>query len=187
VELIGPYLVACTLLVGAGAAKAVRPHDTARALRLLGPIGLPAMVVAVRSGAVVEMAVGGVGLALPQRGPALAVAVSYAGFAVFVLVARVRGGAVASCGCFGTPDTPATTLHVVVDLILAGAAAAVAVAGQGGTLASVLAGQPAHGVPLLLVSALATWLTYLALSGLADLQAARRLTGVSFDRAGTTR
>ncbi len=35
-----------------------------------------------------------------------------------VAYARSRGGALASCGCFGTPDTPATLLHVVVDLVV---------------------------------------------------------------------
>jgi hypothetical protein len=184
VELIGPYLVACTLLVGAGAAKAVRPHDTARAVRAVVPIGLPVLVAAVRAGALVEMAVGGVGLVLPQATPALTVAGSYAVFAVFVLVVRVRGGALASCGCFGTPDTPATALHVVVDATLAGSAVGVALSAQGGTLASVLAGQPAHGIPLVAVSALATWLTYVTLSLLAGLQGARRLVGVTFGRSG---
>src|SRR5437868_3829483 len=42
------------------------------------------------------------------------VGLSYLGFAGFVVVAMARGGPVSSCGCFGTPDTPATLGHVVV-------------------------------------------------------------------------
>jgi hypothetical protein len=182
VELIGPYLAACALLVVAGGAKAWRPHDTARALGAVVAVGLPALVVTVRIGALVEAVIGGVGLILPRQLPALAVAASYTTFAVFVLVARVRGGALASCGCFGTPDTPATSLHVVVDVILAVSAVTVALADQGGTLAAVLAGQPDRGIPLVVVSALGAWLTYLTLSVLARLQGARRLVGVTFGR-----
>ena len=46
--------------------------------------------------------------------PALLVAASYAAFTAFVLLARSRGGVLASCGCFGRADTPPTTTHVVV-------------------------------------------------------------------------
>ena len=49
-----------------------------------------------------------------------------------------------------------------------------------GTIVSLLARQPAHGLPLLAVSALCTWLTYLVISVLAELQAARRLTAIDF-------
>ena len=85
----------------------------------------------------------------------------------------------ASCGCFGTPDTPATMLHVLVDLGLAAAAGCVAAAQPSGSMVSILAAQPLDGVPLVAVSALAAWLTYLVISALAGLQAARRLTAVS--------
>ncbi len=50
-ELIGPYLAACVLLVAAGVAKALRPADTARAVA--GTLALPPTPVrrAVRTGA----------------------------------------------------------------------------------------------------------------------------------------
>ena len=112
------------------------------------------------------------------EGSAGLVALSFTGFALFVAYARWAGGAIASCGCFGTPDTPATLAHVTVNAALAGAAAAVAGTAPSGTLFSVLSHQPLHGVPLLVVSALCAWLAYLVVSVLATLQAARTLTGV---------
>ncbi len=179
-ELIGPYLIACTLLVLAGVSKAIRPTDTARAVAAVAPVGLRTLTRMVRVGAVVEAAVGVWALVIPGPVPASAVAVSYAVFAAYVAVVRRTGGAMASCGCFGTPDTPATGVHVVVNVGLAVSAVVVAVSGLSGTIVSVLAGQPLHGMPLVALSALGTWLSYLALSVLADLQAARRLTAVDF-------
>jgi Methylamine utilisation protein MauE len=161
-------------------AKAVRPADTARALGALVPVPFPWLRGVVRVGSMAEAALGVVAIALPRPGPAWLVALSYVGFAVIVAAARSKGAAISSCGCFGTPDTPATMLHVVVNLALAGAAATVALAGASGTIASVLSQQPLHGLPVVAVSALGAWLTYLALSGLARVQAARRLTAISF-------
>jgi hypothetical protein len=184
VELIGLYLVACGLLIAAGTAKAVHPDDTARALAAAVPLGRHAMRAVVRAGSAAEAALGITALVLPRPWWAGLVALSYAAFAGFVAYARSTGGAIASCGCFGTPDTPATLLHLVVDGILALSAAAVAGAAPPGTLLTVLSHQPAGGIPLVAVSALTGWLVYLALSVLAGLQAARALTGVTFDRPG---
>jgi len=112
------------------------------------------------------------------------VAASYLAFAGFVTVVLTRGGPLASCGCFGTPDTPATRLHVVVDLALAVSAATVAgtVPAQG--LGTLLAAQPWHGVPLVLASLLGAWLAYLTLGRLAEVGAARRLLGITRGQAG---
>jgi uncharacterized protein YjeT (DUF2065 family) len=179
VELIGLYLVACLLLVAAGTAKAIRPADTARAFSTVVSLPPGVLRIAIRIGAVVEAALGAVALLYPRTLTAGLVALSYAVFALVVAYARSRGGAVASCGCFGTPDTPATMLHVIVNLGLSGAAGYVAAAQPSGSLVSILSAQPLFGVPLVSVSALAAWLTYLAMSVLAGLQAARRLTAVS--------
>jgi len=185
VELIGLYLVACGLLVAAGLAKAVRPDDTARALATALRLRRRTARTLVRVGSVLEVALGAIALVLPRPWWATLVALSYVAFAGFVAYARSTGGAIASCGCFGTPDTPATLVHIVVNAVLALSAVAVAVAAPSGTLVTVLARQPGHGVPLVAVSALAGWLIYLAVSVLAALQAARALTDVSFDRPGT--
>ncbi|MGH9079945.1 MAG: MauE/DoxX family redox-associated membrane protein, partial [Acidimicrobiales bacterium] len=118
-ELTGLYLVACFLLIVAGAGKAARPDDTARALVALPRTRLPLNWVRslVRMGSVAELSLGLAGLLVPGPTVVWLVAASYALFATVVAYTRWRGGALASCGCFGTPDTPATALHVVVDLV----------------------------------------------------------------------
>ncbi len=191
-ELIGLYLIAAALLVIAGIAKALRPDDTARALPRLLPGGrapTPRLLRrAVRIGALAEPVLGLVALVAPRPLTAALVALSYTSFAVVVAYARTRGGALATCGCFGRPDTPATRLHVAVDIALAGAAAAVAAgAPSGGSIASLLAHQPWAGLPLLFVSAVGLWLTFLALSALAALEGARRLVQPATARAATPR
>lgn len=183
-ELIGPYLIACGLLVAAGVAKAFRPADTARALVAVFPVGLKTMTVVVGVGSVAEAALGAIGLVLPRSVPATLVAVSYAAFAVFVTYALYRGRSIASCGCFGRPDTPATAVHVAVNLLLCLSAVTIAWDAPSGWMPSVLVRQPMHGWPLLLVSAIGAWLVYLVVSGSASLVAARRMTAVTFERRG---
>ena len=191
-ELIGLYLIAAALLVAAGIAKAVRPDDTARAVSALLPRGCAPsqrrLRGAVRAGALAEAMLGLVALVVPRPVTAALVALSYALFAIVVAFARVRGGPLATCGCFGRPDTPATRLHVAVNFALAGAAVVVA-AGvpNGGSIATLLAHQPWAGLPLLFVSAAGLWLTFLALSALAALEGARRLVQPAATRRVTSR
>jgi hypothetical protein len=177
VELIGLYLVASGLLVVAGVAKAIRPDDTARALADLAHLRrLRPVRWLVRLGALAEAAVGLTALILPRPVTAALVAFSYAAFGVVVVVARWRGGPLATCGCFGRPDTPPTTVHILLNLTFASAAVAVAVAAPAkGTLAGELGRQPWAGFPLLFVSAAGLWLCLLALSALAALEGTRRL------------
>jgi Methylamine utilisation protein MauE len=186
VELIGLYFVACGLLVAAGVAKAIRPDDTARALGGLVPLSARTLRVAVRCGSAAEALLGAIALALPRSATAWSVAASYLGFAAVIAVLRRRGGAIASCGCFGTPDTPATMVHVVIDLVLALSAVAIAVDGPTGSLGSLLRAQPLDGVPLVAATVLCAWLTYLAISTLSEVEAARRLLGISRHAARRT-
>src|SRR5262249_30242976 len=116
--LAGPFAIAAVILAAGGAAKAVRPRDTARALAAVGirfPRALPARVV-VRVGGALEAAVGLA--ALLVGGPVLCtlVALSYLMFAVFVGVALRMGAPISSCGCFGKVDTPPSGVHVVLDV-----------------------------------------------------------------------
>jgi hypothetical protein len=107
----------------------------------------------VRVGAVAEAGIGGVALAHPGRGIAIAVALSYAGFTVFVARALRTDSPLASCGCFGKIDTPPTPGHVAVTAALAAATAVVAL------------GSPAQlALPLLVVSGVLAYVTYLALA-----------------------
>ena len=176
---MGPYLAACVLLVVAGVAKVARPMDTARAVVAVVPMPLRAGRALVRAAAAAEAVLGAVALVHPSRPLAGLVALSYLGFAGFVTLARARGGPLASCGCFGTPDTPATRTHVVVTLAFAVSALVVAAAGLSGWLPTVLARQPWHGAPLVLLGLLCAWLAYLAMGRLAELGAARRLLGIT--------
>ena len=173
-ELIGLYLIGSALLVVAGAAKAIRPGDTALALAQVFP-GHLRLQPLVRIGAACEAGVGVLALLLPRPLPAALVCASYLGFAAYVSYVRRRRGLLATCGCFGRTDTPATWLHVVINLVLAAAAAGVAGGTTGAsTLHSVLTAQPWGGVPLLVASGVGLWLTYQALTLLPSLGTARR-------------
>lgn len=183
-ELIGLYLVACTILVIAGTMKFLRPDDTARALVPVTPVLLRQFVgfehvrILIRTGALIEATVGVVALLVPGPVPAALIAGSYCAFAAVVMLVRSKGGAIASCGCFGKPDTPATRLHVVVNLALAFSGVAVAFnAPIDRSIIGAFAGQPLGGIPLVLVSALCVWLTYLVLSSLPKLHADRHPAG----------
>jgi hypothetical protein len=180
VELIGPTLVACVMLVVAGVMKAVRPDDTARALVTMVPararsfIGVRQLRVMIRSAAVLEAGVGLVAMLAPRTASVAAVAGSYLVFSAVVVSLRRRGGALASCGCFGTPDTPATLWHAGIDLLLALASGTVASAApSSGSIVTVLARQPLHGVPLVAAAGVGAWLLYLSLSVLPALGAVR--------------
>lgn len=182
-ELIGVFFIACGLLVLAGVSKAVRPDDTARALVLLVPGGTSRTLSfnmarqTVRIGALTEAALGAFALLFPRPVTAALIAVSYVLFVCMVVFARRNGGPLSTCGCFGRPDTPATGLHVVLNVVFVATAVAVAVQSPHFTaLASLLTNQPWDGVPLLLASGVGVWLAYLAMSPLATLEAARRLT-----------
>lgn len=198
---IGIYLVAAVLLVGAGAAKAARPGDTARALiEVVRHEGRPPRLSlrvassAVRLLAGAEAVLGVAAIVFPITPLAALVAASYVAFAAFVLYARARGGPLATCGCFGSPDTPPTLTHAVVNLCLAAGAVGVAIgagvatgagAGAGAgvrTLAGVLSAQPYGGIPLLVASAVAAGLAFAVLSPLARLDALRH-----FDPTGVRR
>lgn len=173
-ELIGLYLIGSVLLVLAGVAKAIRPGDTARALTevLPGRLHLQGLV---RAGAAAEALIGAVAFFIPRPFPAALVCASYLGFAVYVAYVRQRRGPLATCGCFGQPDTPATWLHVAINVVLATAAGVVAAQSNDvSTLRSVLTTQPWGGLPLLLIGAVGVWLTYQALALLPTLTAARR-------------
>lgn len=181
-ELIGLYLIASGLLVLAGIAKALRPEDTARALVELAPRRAASHVsqrvarAVLRGGATAEALLGIWALASPRPLAATLVAFSYILFTVVVVHARVHGGALSTCGCFGRPDTPATWLHAVLNALFAIAAVTVALhASTDANLRTLLSHQPWAGLPLLFVSGVGGYLTYLALSPLATLEGARRM------------
>jgi hypothetical protein len=156
----GPAAACALLLAFGGATKVRRPGDTVRALRALR---LPASSLAVRLGALAEVAIGLAVVLAGGRLPALLMALSYSAFTGFVVIAMVRGGAVSSCGCFGTPDTPPTVTHVLVTM----AAAVIGAASVADPVRPVLEGlrhQPLAGVPFVVLTGCAVWFAYMALA-----------------------
>jgi hypothetical protein len=151
-----PYAAAALVLGVAGLTKMVRPHDTARALRVAG---LPASPAVVRVGAAVEVAVAVAAWAAPGPVPAAAVAASYLAFAGFVALALVRGWPLATCGCFGRPDTPPRSVHVVIDAVAGAAALGWLVVGRG-PAGPVVGGRAA----LIATTAVLALLAYLVLT-----------------------
>lgn len=159
----GPFAIAASLLVIGGALKAHRPADTAHALRLAGARWVGPVVVRVFG--VAEAGIGLWALVAGDRAAALAVGASYLAFCGFLAVALARELPIASCGCFGKADTPPSAAHLVVNsAAVAGAIAVVAEPGVG--IGSVVADQPALGVPylLLVVTGVALALTALTLA-----------------------
>lgn len=166
--LAGPFYAAAGLLVLAGAAKLLRPVPAAGALRA---VGLPAAPGAVRLLGAVEIAVGMWAIGSGSRVAALSLAVVYAGFAGFVVVAMQRAASV-SCGCFGRSDAPPGWVHLVIDAAAAGVGVAVAFHPVG-SLPAFLDDGPAIGAMFLVYVGLAVYLAYLSLSSLPRSRAVR--------------
>jgi uncharacterized membrane protein YphA (DoxX/SURF4 family) len=123
--LSGPFLAISALLVVAGSMKIYRPKFTVGALRAAQ---LPANSVLVRALGAGEVAVGIGGIVNGAAPWAVAVAVFYIGFAGFVVHALRSGTPISSCGCFGSPDTPPSVGHVVLNSTATVVALAVAMA-----------------------------------------------------------
>ncbi len=167
---MGPYLALAGLVVLGGVAKLARPSETAKAI---AKVGVVAPVATVRALAAAEVVVG-IGAAVEPRGLwAWALAASYVGFTALVLAALVLQLPLATCGCFGEPDTPPTLSHVCLTAAASAMAGMVAAGGgspglfgMGGvTLDSWLA-KVAWG----LASISTCYLGYLGLSGLGRLK-----------------
>lgn len=152
----GPYLAAALLLTCAGLSKAWRPAPTAAALRAAG---LPAGVAVVRVASGAEVVIGGWALTSSSLA-ALAVALSYLGFAGFVALALRRGSSAGSCACFGRAGAPPTAGHVAIDLAAAATAAWTAAHPHPGLLSS-WAHQPLAGLPLAGLAGVIAYLAYL--------------------------
>lgn len=163
----GPAAVAAAVLLLAGGAKVIRPGDTARALEAAGVPGGPALV---RTGALAEASLGAWAVGWAHPTAMALVVLSYAAFTLFLAWAMARSLPVSSCGCFGEPDVPPTTVHVGVD-VAAGIAAAGAAIGEAPSVAAILGDQPWAGVPYALLVALGVSLTILTLTRLPRLRA----------------
>ncbi len=117
------YLAAAAALVPTGVAKLRDPGPTARAM---DGAGLPANAWAARALGIAEIGSGLAALAVGGRGPAVAVAALYAGFASFLAAALRTPGRVESCGCLGAVDLEPNAFHLGL-VVLAAVAAALSV------------------------------------------------------------
>ncbi|MCJ7437470.1 MAG: hypothetical protein MUP97_06895 [Acidimicrobiia bacterium] len=158
----GPFSIAAVLLALGGALKALRPADTATALR---GVGIPVPRLAVRLGGAGEAAIGIWALVVGDRLEAVLVTASYAVFIGFVVLAMTRDAPIASCGCFGRADTPPSLVHVGVN-VGACIAALVVVVQPGVGLIDVLPGQPLAGVPYVFLVVVGVLCAFVALTQL---------------------
>lgn len=157
---------AAVLLVVAGVAKLVRPAPTADLLAALGLPAKPAVAAAIGLG---EVVLGTAALAVGGPVTAGATGVVYLGFTVAVVRALVVGAP--SCGCFGRADAPPSPVHVVGDLVFA-IVSFVAVAAS--TPVEVMDGQPAAGVPFVVLVGVIAGLSLVAFTALPEALGARR-------------
>jgi Methylamine utilisation protein MauE len=168
--LAGPFFAAALLLAVAGGLKVARPRSAALAMR---SAGLPGSVLIGRLLGVVEIGIAVAALVVGGPVTAALVAACYLGFAGFVVRLRRRAGAQADCGCFGAETSPASPVHVVLNLVLAAVSLA-AVAWPTDGIVDVLADSPAAGIPFLGFTLLLTWLLLVAFTVVPDLLDAQR-------------
>ena len=178
-----PYVAAAALLVLAGVPKVRDPGDLVRAVR---SVGLPLGRGAVRAFAVAEVVVGVVALVAPGAVTAALLAMTYAVFTAFVVLALSRGGVLSSCGCFGKADTPPTRAHAVVTGAATVAAAAVAVTVPAAPWAVLADLGPAAVAGLVAITALLAFLAWQVMAVLpsVDPRAVRSAAGSRPSRAG---
>ncbi len=178
----GPFAAFAVLLAIAGAAKAIKPLPTSRALRAAG---LPSSAGLVRLLGAGEAVLALVALTVAGPIPAALVAISYASFAAFIGYARARGLAISSCGCFGKPDTPPTAAHLVVNFAAA-LLALMAAAAPGRSPLGQLAHSPGVGVPFAMLVLVTAALGYLALAEWPRLVAVLSPNGLNPSREART-
>lgn len=110
--LLPAFAVAAVLLVIAGAAKIVAPAQAVDSLRAAGA-SMPA--IGVRALGTVEAAIGTAAALEPSAATAIALAVAYLGFCLFLLRLIRNGNRNLDCGCFGGSGAQATPAHVALN------------------------------------------------------------------------
>lgn len=158
----GPAGVAAAILIVAGGVKLKKPLPVTGSLALLK---LPRSIALVRVLGACEIAVGTAALIGEPRVSYAALAGAYTVFAVFTTWALIQDKPLASCGCFGDPDTPATPTHVVLTAIAAATAAAAAASGSP-ALRTILTAEGWRVIPLAIFLGLGIYLAFLAFTAL---------------------
>lgn len=159
---VGPFYVVAALLLVSGVAKMADPSSTEGALR---SVGLPAPRSTGRVIGVAEIVIGILAVVVGGSAMALLVAAAYLSFAGFIVLALSRKGAVSSCGCLGSADTPPTWAHLVLNVAATAIAAIAAISAPPG-MATAIAEQPAAGTIFIAFVVLGAWFGYLVLAAL---------------------
>jgi hypothetical protein len=154
----------------AGVMKVYRPKYTVGAL---SAARLPSTTGLVRLLGAAEVLAGVGAVIFGSRYWALAVTVFYLGFAWFVAFALRRGIPIASCGCFGSPDTPPRAGHLILNATAVLVALAVAISPVGPWVGLVGVG-PGTTVTFLLFSGATVYLLYAVVNVLPQRQGVRR-------------
>ena len=141
------------LLVATGLAKVVKPHDTARAIRAMGP---QVKDNAARLLGLAEITIGVSVLATRSAPAYIAQGVMYLSFLVWIVAALRRSVPVASCGCLGTPDTPPYWGHIVVNVVAVASSVGAGLEVAGG--ASTAGSTGLLGLVVSLVGAALAWM-----------------------------
>jgi len=160
--LAGPLFAAAALLAVAGMGKLTRPDATRIALR---QANLPNQRWMAQALGAAEVAIGATAIAIGGAIPAALTAAGYVGFAWFSrrLDRATRG--TASCGCFGANSAPVGPLHVAINAVTATLVAAAVMWPVDG-IAAAMSDTPWAGMPFLALTALLTWMVYVALTAL---------------------
>ena len=111
------FFLAASLLLVSGVLKLGRPRATAQALL---DAGLPGSRAVARGLGAGECAAAAFAAAAPARGGALALAIVYVAFAIFVGYVLRTHPTAGSCGCAGSKAVPPSPLHLALDVIAAG-------------------------------------------------------------------
>jgi hypothetical protein len=109
------FFLAAGLLVVSGAVKQLQPRATAQSML---DAGLPGSIALARGIGVIEIAVGVWALAAPARGGAVALAVLYGSFSLFLAYVLREHPDAGSCGCAGPTPVPPSRVHLVVDIVV---------------------------------------------------------------------
>jgi hypothetical protein len=154
-------LAASALLVLAAVPKLAAPRSTIVALRTVGLVWVGRKTV--RSLAALELTAAIGAIVVGGRPVDGVVALFYASFSAFLVLALRRPDA--SCGCTGRDDTPPTIAHLLMTLLFAaGVSAATATGGHTGLLTLSRRGHPGEVLVAGGFAALAAWLGWAILT-----------------------
>jgi hypothetical protein len=153
----GLFFVICEVLVISGITKILSPVPTSAAL---SDVGLPSSIFYARCLGFLEVILGILGITFGGRYFPLFVGCLFAFFSIFMVIA-LRNGHMASCGCFGSSNTPPSIIHLLANLgFMVISLIAIGTSGLSDTLEK----QPASSVPFLISILLGALLIFLSLA-----------------------